>query len=50
MVPGVLAIVEERDKAPSLLMQLTHRSIAVSGTHVHSYCQKEQHSFCNNIH
>jgi len=37
MLPGVLAIVEERDKAPSLLIQLAHRSKAVSGVHVHSY-------------
>lgn len=40
MLPGVLAIVEERDKAPSLLIQLAHRSKAVSGVHVHSYCFK----------
>lgn len=36
MLPGVLAMVEERDKAPSLLIQLAHRSRAVSGVHVHS--------------
>jgi hypothetical protein len=40
MLPGVLAIVEERDNAPSLLIQLAHRSKAVSGVHVHSYCFK----------
>jgi len=40
MLPGVLAMVEERDKAPSLLIQLAHRSKAVSGVHVHSYCFK----------
>lgn len=39
-LPGVLAIVEERDNAPSLLIQLAHRSKAVSGVHVHSYCFK----------
>lgn len=40
MLPGVLAMVEERDKAPSLLIQLAQRSKAVSGVQVHSYCFK----------
>jgi len=41
-LPGVLAMVEERDKAPSLLIQLAHRSMPVSGVHVHSWHVKSK--------
>lgn len=49
ILPGVLAMVEERDKAPSLLIQLAHRSKAVSGVHAHSYFYLKHNMYYNII-